>query len=331
VTLDARATGPHTAMALLLCLLVLMASGGAGPLAQVSDLPEEPLPRAQALIRDRNTSVGVTPGYKVYSDDPRLDTKKAAELLDSFRAQFERDWSAFPGRKKDEPPAHVFLFYSRFKYAQLQGASVRQISPLDLGHYHVLADIIALQTDFAAPDDLPDALVHEATHQLTQMTLLGPGVYGSPWLMEGLAEYYGNMKSEPKTGYQPGRFGGKGTWLFHDGANRGRGVRGGMREDELKQYRKELSKGVAAPVEVLVGMRDPAQFLSEGSLMRYTASWMLVHFLMQGEGGRHRAGFMRYIAKEAAGEPGAAAFYEALGLQPDELQKAFEDHVKHPS
>jgi len=305
-----------------------MAAGGAGPAAQQSDLPEEPLPRAQALIRDRNTSVGTTPRYKVTSDDPRLDTKKAAELLESFREYFEKDWSAFPGRKKDEPPAHVFLFYSRLKYAQLQGASVRQIGPMDLGHYNTLADIIALQTDFAAPDDLPDALVHEATHQVTQKTLLGTGVFGSPWLMEGLAEYYGNMRSDPKTGYQPGRIGGKGTWLFHDGVSRGRGMRGGMREDELRQYRKELSKGVAAPIDTLVGMRDPGQFLSEGSLMRYTASWLLVHFLMQGDGGRYREGFGRYIQKEAAGEPGPAALYEALGLSAADLQTAFEAHVK---
>lgn len=314
----------------LLCIVLLMAAGGAGPAAQSDDLPEETLPRAQALIRDRNTTVGVSPHFKIYTDDPRLNPKKAAELLESFREHFMQDWASFPGLKEDASPAHVFLFYSRFKYARLQGAGVREIHPFDLGHYNPQADIIAMQTDFTAPDDLPDALVHEAAHQLTRAMLIGAEVFGSPWLMEGLAEYYGNMRRDPKSGFQPGRIGSKGTWLFHEGSG-GRGTRGGMREDELKQYRKEQSQGVAAPVEVLVNMRDPAQFLSEGSLMRYTASWMLVHFLMSGEQGRHREGFMRYVAKEAAGEPGADALYGALGLDAAALQKAFEAHVKRPS
>ncbi len=295
-------------------------------MAQTSDLPEETLPRAQALIRDRNYTIGITPHFKVHSDDPRLDTKKSAALLESFHEQFEADWDAFPGRKKVDAPAEVFLFYTRYKYGQLWGSGVREVGVSSPAHYNTLADVVVIHTDTVHPGNLPDLLIHESTHQLTQMTLLGPGVYGSPWLMEGLAEYYGNMRRDPKLGFQPERFGSKFAVVFLDGPK----AETHLRQDELRQYKKELKKGVAAPIEVLMNMRAPEQFLSEGSLQRYTASWMLVHFLMQGEKGRYREGFARYIAKEAAGEAGAQVLYEALGVDGAALQAAFEKHVRTP-
>lgn len=315
----------NSALVTAICLVALCAPPGDAAMAQTSDLPEEALPRAQALIRDRNYTIGSTPHFRVHSDDPRLDTKKTAELLESFRQYFEADWAAFPGRKTDDAPAQFFLFYSRFKYSQLGGPQFRETGVSAPGHYNTQADIVAIHTDTVDVGNLPDLLIHETTHQLTHITLLGPGTYGSPWLMEGLAEYYGNMKRSPKEGFQPERFGDKGVALFRDGPKSGPQIR----SDELRQYKKELSKGIAAPVEVLVNMRDPGQFLSDGLLQRYTASWMLVHFLMQGEGGRHREGFARYIAQEAAGVSGATALYEALGIDAAALQTAFEDHVKH--
>ena len=326
----ARASGPHArrlrkppGLAFLLCLLVsLFAAGDAGAIAQSGeDLPDELLPRAQVLIRDHNTTYGSTPHFKVYSDDPRIDTKRAATLLEYFQEQFEADWKAFPGRREAEGPAHVFLFYSRLKYGKLSG--IRETGSITApGHYNVLADIVAIHTDTVHPGDLGDLLVHEAAHQLTQTTLLGPDVRISFWLMEGLAEYYGNMLRDPKTGFQPLRFGDKNVEMFHEGSNKSRG----LRVDDLRQYKREMSKGVATPVDVLV--TDAPTSTPDGKLQRYTASWMLVHFLMQGEGGRHREGFGRYLAMEAAGRRGPAVLHEALGMDSAALQTAFEAHVK---
>jgi hypothetical protein len=122
---------------------------------------------------------------------------------------------------------------------------------------------------------------HEGWHQYTQATFK----HQLPlWLEEGIATYM--------EGFALGGQGGN-TPRFMPWRNQDR-----YYELRLAVYRDRL----IPLIELLA--RSPQDFLREGSngLLRYYAqSWALVHFLMEGEGGRYRAGLEDVLSDAAHG------------------------------
>jgi hypothetical protein len=60
-------------------------------------------------------------------------------------------------------------------------------------------------------------------------------------------------------------------------------------------------------------------------------SWLLVHFLLDGEDGARTDGFIRYLELDKQGQGGAEALYREIGLGPEELGSALSDHLKRLS
>jgi len=352
---------PRTTAALLALLLSLLVAPGSGSLRAAPDEPkrdapkeapagvEPPAPepgdapdraarekklieafrdRCETLIDDNNFDSKTTAHYIVETDDPRIEVKEAAALLDSFRGFFDSYWTGKIALRPYEDKSFVFLFYSYYKYKQLLGdaSAAGEIRPV--GHYMGMVDVVALHTDTVGAADLPNILLHEAAHQLIGKRIFGDDSHGSPWLSEGLASYFGNTLRDKSGAFQPGKIGGKEGVVFFPKARGGRAIEA---SESLDRYRTKLRRGEAGPLVGVVAITTPDEFYSGDPIENYAAAWLLVHFMMHADGGAHAAAFVTYMKHEAEAAGGATAFYRDIGMTPDALQAAFDDYVSHLS
>ena len=278
------------------------------------------LTHARKLIRDNNYDSASTPHYKIRTDDPRLDVVETANLLEEFRTFFEQFWSKRLPLRPDDEKAEFFFFYSRYKYGKLYDD---RGGDSGLGHFAPYFNIVAIHTDTAGLGDLPDVIVHEAAHQLSLRRLFPRDRPPSAWVIEGIAEYFGNMKRDRKKGFQPDRIGDKGTSVFHVRVPKGTGVR----RPFLREYRRLLKQDELLPLEFFVELTSYADFQLTNQTARYMTAWLLVRFLLDADGGAHAPGFSSYLELEMVGEAGPEAFYGEIGVEPEALQAAYNDYV----
>ncbi len=285
------------------------------------------LARADELIRDRNYRSSQGERYRVQSDDPRVDAGAAVSLLEGFRDFFDRFWSGRAELRDYDETSRAFLFHSFHKFNQVLAGDFRFSEIRPKGHYGWLFDVITLHTDPDGGGELADTLVHEAAHQLVDRRIFGDGALPSIWVSEGLASYFGYTYRDEDGRFVPGEVGGKSARLRHGPGS------GGPSESalRLKAFRKALrsaSDDEGPLVARVIEIDDPGAFYSADPALHYSASWLLVHFLLHGEDGRHAEAFGRYLRLETEGRGGPDALFGELGLEPATLQAAVERHVK---
>ena len=282
---------------------------------------------ADELIHDQNYRSKVGEHFRVQTDDPRLDVKATSALVETFYNFFDGFWTGRVELQDRDDLSRVFLFYSFHRYNKLLGGdwSLSRVRPR--GHYTPVFDVVTLHTDAATEDTLADTLIHEATHQLVQQRIYGGGDIGpSIWLTEGLAEYFGYLYMDRHHQFHAGEIGGKKVALFRDDAR-------GSKEskDILSAFRKALRKlEKKGPTHLtnVVYMNDPRDFYGEDSAINYFASWLLVHFMLHADDGRHAPAFHRYLALEKSGEERKDALFRELGIERDELDAALLTYLK---
>lgn len=322
-----RRTG---SLALLACFALalqapaLAQDAGASGKSPFQEEIDEFLAKAEELIADRNYDAKETEHYLVRTDDPRLLVSETAELLESFRAYFDSFFSGRIELRKWEKPSEIFLFYSRYKYRQLLSGRAADADTPFTGHYMPMVGVIAAHTDSGSPVFLADLLVHEAAHHLIHRRLYGNEIQPSTWINEGLAQYFEYTKRDKSGKFLPGKLGPKEAMLVKDG-RRPRRWAGDVEFNRFRKLIKELEPGF---LDELIRLWDTGRFYGEGYSERYTASWVLVHYLLHADGGTHSDGFLGYIKKEAAGEGGPDLFYEAIGMTPEQLEAGIREHVK---
>lgn len=278
--------------------------------------------KADDLIYDDNYDSASSARYKVKTDDPRLLANRALELLDGFGAFFESYWSGKIDLRPYDQIGRLYLFYSRYKYKKLFD-DASQIPEGGVGHYRVMIDIVAAHTDSVGPE-LPDVLIHEAAHQLIHQRLYGSEASPAPWVSEGMACYFEHMQRDRSGTFKVSEIGGKSTGVFKEAPKGGQG----LGPERLRRYAQALKSKEAGSLDETIKIKDDASFYAGGAEERYAASWLLVHFLWHADEGRHAAGFVKYLKREIQEGPDPAAFYEAIGMSPQQLQASFEVYVK---
>ena len=289
---------------------------------ELAEAKEAFIKKADELINDHNYESASSAHYKVKTDDPRLVPDRALELLDSFGAFFESYWSGKIDLRPYDQVGRLYLFYSRYKYKKLFD-DTSQIPEGSVGHYRVMIDIVAAHTDSVGPE-LPDVLIHEATHQLIHQRLYGSEASPSPWISEGMACYFEHMLRDRSGTFKVSEIGGKSVGIFKEGPKGGKG----LGPERLRRYAKALKAGEASSLDETIKIKDDASFYAGGAEERYAASWLLVHFLWHADEGRHAAGFVKYLKREIHEGADPGAFYKEIGMSPQELQASFEAYVK---
>ncbi len=297
--------------------------------ASIEDPSAAFLELAEKLVRDRNYTAAKTTRYFVQSDDPRLDAQATAELLETFRDFFDEFWGARLELEPYDKTSRVFLLYSFYKYDQLLAGDFR-FSPIrPRGHYGSLYDAISLHSDAdGGPHATPDALIHEATHQLVDQRIFKGEPPPAYWLTEGLASYFGYTYLDATNGFQAGVIGGKAASIFFGSNAKPGGEARLVLKDSGKAFKTFAKTNDTLLVEHLLAIDTPAAFYATDQRLHYAASWLLVHTLLHAEDGRHRDGFLRYLSREADGDGGPAALFEELSLDAPAVQAALVKHSK---
>jgi hypothetical protein len=284
------------------------------------------LATAEALVKNQYYRSGSTEHYRVQTDDVRIDTDAVLALLETFRAYFEDFWDERLELARHDAQARVFLIRSFKNYNDLLGADFRREIVRPKGHYIQAFDIIAAHSGAGRPQELTDAVVHEAAHQLVGTRIFAGKDDATPWISEGLASYFGYTYRDKNGTFRPGAIGGKSTRLMRD-IPRGQSIEGSSRLRAFKKRLKTLPSAEGTFVDYLVRMRDPMRFYGGDVDLHYAGSWLLVHFLFHGNEGRYATPFARYLELETEGRGGAEVLYRELGATPEHLDSAFFEYV----
>jgi len=152
----------------------------------------------------------------------------------------------------------------------------------------------------------PLTWTHEATHQLLSVTAFRErGAQGEipPWVNEGLAEYVATgIVGGPPLAFQAG----------------------------LSCTRHFLLQQQSADAHDLkrVLAFSSTDFQAGGDrLLKYAQSYTLVHFLLHGEEGRHRAGFFAWLRLVYAGRGSTTELGKCLDVEWKPLERAWLAHV----
>jgi hypothetical protein len=281
--------------------------------------------RTIELIADRNYEVRQSDHYMVRTDDPRVQVGEVSDLLESFWSFFDGFWPAGTTLHAQGRPAEFLLFYSRNKYNRLYEGTGIPSPRGSVGHHTPFLGLVAAHTDTVGPAELSGVLLHEAAHFLVRERLYGlDAAPVSRWVAEGLAGYFGFTRRGKSGEFEKGRIGGYAAPLLKGPAL----LRPRLPFDRLKEFRMLLKVAEPGFIDDLVQTNTQDLFYVEEIIERYTAAWLLVHYLLHGQEGSLVEPFIRYMGMEAEGKGGAEAFYQQIGMDAEALEAAFTLYVK---
>lgn len=283
------------------------------------------LENAAGLIKDRNYRFAAGERYKVMTDDPRLRPQQAVELLESFHEFFESFWDGRLQLAEYNEVSPVFLFYSFYKFNKIVSGEERFGDFRPSGHYRSYLDMITLHSDGMPPQDLPGTLLHEAAHQLVAMRLNGGRSFNAPWLSEGLASYFEFTYRNADGAWLAGEVGGMHLFMVR-GAPR---KRSGTVRKRIRDFNRKVKKQEGWSLDDITGITSRQQFYGTGVLDRYIVSWLLVHFLLHGEGGKYSPALFEYMKLDLQGRSGPDVLYDLLELTPMELQEKLVEYAEN--
>ena len=285
------------------------------------DIRESYIKEAKELIRDKNYAVKETEHYLIRTDDPRVDPAAAGILLEQFRTFFVAYWADEVELRAYDRTSPVFLFYSYYKFNKIVTGKARFDAFQPAGHYKGDLDLITLHTDSSTLDEVPVTLVHEAAHQLMEKMHYGNR---SAWVSEGMANYFALTDADGKGTFKPGRIGGPRSSIAKEGDS----ARSAAARTHLSLLRKALKKkedGLQILEIVDIGSRR--EFYGPEIRLHYAASWALVHYLLHGEDGRYRAGFIRFMESDGPDSTGSRALLLAIESEAEPFQAGFTRYV----
>jgi hypothetical protein len=236
--------------------------------------------------------------WTIYTDAPedsgRAVLKAAEALYDAFVGEF---MGLLPMARRVHR-AYVFKDKKHFlKEAKLPAAWAE-------GYYDYDRAACLCYYDPKNDKNPTHWFVHEGHHQLMNELVVKPENL-AVWLSEGYACYFGSSRlkdGELKLGeVDPNTF--PAFWRRRYGPDRYLGL-------------EEMADRVGPK---LVEQKDPIPF--------YMTAWMLVHYLLRGEGGKHREPFRRFVAQAVRGRSDTAMFEKTVGKFAD-LQEGYSKFVR---
>ncbi len=227
--------------------------------------------------------------YVLYTDcrDDRL-----LSHLDAVAGRLERVYAERYGRAPVGAAAEaVVLFESDIAYRLVQQRTERLAGLKSAGHN---SEGIAVQyAGGRSHAEVAATMIHELAHFLNRRAV-GPQL--PPWLDEGLADDLAAARVDSEGRIHPGQLGGE---LRQEG-DRWRAV-GALAS--LLRLRDAARAGELPSMPDLIGT-DWQDFVQPpASQLHYAAAAFWVRYLLEGDDGRHGAGFRAFLAAVAAGAP----------------------------
>lgn len=281
------------------------------------------LAEADRLIKGPSYMPRSSDHFRLRTDDPRINTKAAVDLLESLYVFFDEFWSDRTELASVDEPGPIYLFYSYYKFNKLLFGNPRFGDFRPAGHYRGIYDVVVIHSDGVPADDIPNLLVHEAAHLLVARRLFPGGAAKAPWISEGLAAYFEYTERDRKGTWIPGKVGAKGVSVV-----KGAGTKTTSADAKYREMRAQMKADPDWSLDRILRMRDPGLFYGEGADGRYATSWLVVHYLVHGKEGVYAEPFVRYLEREAMDDADTDVLYEMLGLSADQLQQALIAYAK---
>jgi hypothetical protein len=258
--------------------------------AAVSDVEADPAPAGATggvlstepwMFETKEGVLIRTPAYRVYttSDKPGL-VERLPGFLEACMAQYTGALTPLP---RPVSPIETYVLANRPQWTRLtqrvMGSQADVYLKIQRGGFS--ANGRALLYDIGPRDTFAIA-AHEGWHQFTQTTFRTPLPTS---LEEGLATYMEGFRWDPR---EPG------LPIFLPWSN----------VERFDQLRDAARAGRLMPLPEL--LRSSPQDLigedSEAALTYYAQVWALIHFLREGQAGRHREGLGALLRDAASGE-----------------------------
>jgi len=186
------------------------------------------------------------------------------------------------------------------------------------GEYVPASRVLSVPAERMAGHLPVPTMIHEAIHMLDYERVYASGAQPSRWFEEGLATYFGFSQIGSRLNIQPGDIRRSGTI-----------VSGTVRvqfdpRTPLRDYIKRIGDKEPLHLAALLGSKSgDALWSGDRVVVAYGASWTLVHFLMHGDKGTHRAAFEDYARAEAEGRGGYETFARLFGPDLAALEDAW--------
>ncbi len=229
----------------------------------------------------------------------------AANALRLFTDAMIRRHGADLGLQAPDPATSrltIYLLESREDFEERGLTTAHADLANNGGFFQPVKLEIALRVSSPTRDTTADrrALQHEMMHAL--MHLAAPRAAWSPWLAEGLAEYFENSRP----GQEPP-------------------LLGGHTEDHAAELREFFAGPDRLSVEDLLGL-DAAAFGAETNRAAYRACHLLVSFLL--ESPAHRDAFLAYYREEMKEGPVPPRAFASIVGDPGEIDRAWRAWLK---
>jgi tetratricopeptide (TPR) repeat protein len=245
--------------------------------------------------KDNWTSVR-SQNFQLVGNASEKDIRLVANRLEQFRTVFAL---LFPALKLNSPvPTTVIVFKSNSSYKPFK------VNPNVTGYFQPGDDVnyITLTSEKASEDQPFRTIFHEYVHLLVENTM---GAAVPLWFNEGLAEYYSTF----------------------DITDENRKV---ILGDLVRNHVLYLREQKLLPLRTLFAVDYKSPYYNEGNKMNifYAESWMLTHYLLQGESQKRRPQLARFVdlvrSKLAVDE----AFQQAFQISLDAFEKDFKSYVQ---
>ena len=224
------------------------------------------------------------------------DIRLVANRLEQFRTVFAL---LFPALKLNSPaPTTVIVFKSDSSYKPFK------VNPNVTGYFQPGEDVnyITLTSEKSSDDQPFRTIFHEYVHLLVENTM---GATVPLWFNEGLAEYYSTF----------------------DITDENRKV---ILGDLVRNHVLYLREKKLLPLRTLFAVDYKSPYYNEGNKMNifYAESWMLMHYLLQGESQKRRPQLARFIDLAGSKITVDEAFQQAFQISLDAFEKDFKTYVQ---
>jgi len=250
---------------------------------------------ASATAKDTWTSVH-SKNFTLVGNASDKDIRLVANRLEQFRQVFSL---LFPTITINSPvPTTVIVFKSDSSYKPFK------VNPNVAGYFQPGEDVnyITLTTEKSSDEQPFRTIFHEYVHLLVENTM---GATVPLWFNEGLAEYYSTF--DIKDDYR-------------------RVILG----DLIANHVLYLRENKFLPLRTLFAVDYKSPYYNEGNKMNvfYAESWMLMHYLLQGDGQKHRPQLAKFVDLLRANATIDQAFQQAFQSSIESLEKDFKSYIQ---
>jgi hypothetical protein len=273
-----------------------------------------------SLLKDRKPRESKGDDWVVRTDLPKSALDDVQGAIEFARRVFDEAFPG-PGGQAGAQGVTVILFKDEKDYQHLSAFDnfIPNRAPI-AGQYDSEFRMIYSALGSMPMPIFARTVAHEATHHFAAQRLSGPQGRIPRWLGEGIAQFVecarrakpGQVRLEA---LDRGVAEQSAFLMVRAEAYTGSFVYQKRAEDALSNLQENLG---SVDVAALVDDRLEEHFFGEGALTLYDVSWLLVHYMMNGDGRQHREAFRKWVMDTGAPK-NAETLAAATGIPTQDL------------